>query len=319
MSDLVQKEIDPAIMARARAQAQKISVDDSSSIMAYGAKSQKEMDTFTSIALARMLETNLSPMERTVQLFIARIRDCDVSRIGKGLLSRLFGGGSVSALREAYEKSVPAIEKSADEMTDFRVALLRDQALLERLEEKNAVLYQELAACAICGKERLEQLRSQQVPVADDISSAQYSGDVKAALDRLERRIADIEITRTASLQLDAQLNLVQRSDLRTADKLQSTLTNTLPLWRAQMMVALGLARTNDAMDLENATARVVSGQIRKEAKTIKKERDRYTKQTKNTKELDKAAAQSEALLQELAEIENSIKEQLTMREGTAS
>lgn len=307
-------------MREASERVRTLDVRDASDVMAYGAKAQREIDTFTSIALARMLETDLSPMERTIELFIARVRDCDVTRIGKGLLSRLFGGGGVKAIRDAYEKSAPAIEKSADEMTDMRVALLRDQALLERLEEKNSALYAQLDALCVCGRERLAQLRAACSPGdAGDILAASRASDEKAAIDRFERRIADLEITRTACLQLTAQLRIVQESDLRTADKLHSTLTNTLPLWRAQMMTALGMARAMDAMDLQNASARALGGSIASNTRTLQSQRKTLAKKTGDAKDLESAAQQSEALLRELEEIERSLKEQTQLREGTAA
>lgn len=296
-----------------------LDIRDASDVMAYGAKAQREIDTFTSLALSRMMETDFSPMEKTLETFIARVRDCDVTRIGKGFLSKLFGGG-VKALRDAYEKSAPAIEKSADEMTDMRVALLRDQALLERLEEKNNALHARLEALCICGRERLAQLSVNSAPTdAADIVAASKAADEKAAVDRFERRIADLELTRTACAQLSAQLRIVQESDLRTADKLHSTLTNTLPLWRAQMMTAMGMARAMDAMELHSASARALAGSIKENTRTLEKGRKALAKKTADTGDIQSAARQSEALLRELEEIEQSLKEQTQLREGTAA
>lgn len=307
-------------MREASEKVRTLNIRDASDVMAYGAKAQRDIDTFTSLALSRMLETDLSPMERTLELFIARVRECDVTRIGKGLLSRLFGGGGVKAIRDAYEKSAPTIEKSADEMTDMRVALLRDQALLERLEAKNNNLYAQLDALCVCGRERLSQLRAGYDPGdANDILAASKASDEKAAIDRFERRIADLELTRTACMQLSAQLRIVQESDLRTADKLHSTLTNTLPLWRAQMMTALGMARAMDALDLQNASARALKGSVAHNARTLQGQRKALTQKTGDTKDLESAAQQSEALLHELEEIERSLKEQSQLREGTAA
>lgn len=307
-------------MREASERVRTLNIRDASDVMAYGAKAQRDIDTFTSLALARMLETDLAPMERTLELFIARVRDCDVTRIGKGVLSKLFGGGGVRAIREAYEKSAPAIEKSADEMTDMRVALLRDQALLERLEEKNNALYAQLDALCVCGRERLSQLRAAYQPGdANDLIAASRAGDEKAAIDRFERRIADLELTRTACAQLSAQLRIVQESDLRTADKLQSTLTNTLPLWRAQMMTALGMARAMDAMDLQNASARTLRGSIAQNTRTLQSQRKSLAQKAGDAQDMEAAALQSEALLHELEEIERSLKEQTQLREGTAA
>ena len=254
-----------------------------------------------------------------IHIFIARVRECDVTRIGKGLISRLFGGGSVKALREAYEKSAPAIEKSADEMVDMRVALLRDQALLERLGEKNDALYAQLDALCVCGRERLAQLRAQRVSAdAPGIAAAEAEAVEADAIDRFERRIADLELTRTACAQLSAQLRIVAESDLRTADKLHSTLHNTLPLWRAQMMTALGMARAMDAMDLQNASARALSGSMTRSARTLSAQRRTLSAQAGDTQDLEKAAQKSEALLRELEEIERSLAEQTKLREGTS-
>lgn len=307
-------------MREASERVRTLDIRDVSDVMAYGAKAQREINTFTSLALARMMETDVSPMEKTLESFIARVRDCDVTRIGKSFLAKLFGGGGVKALRDAYEKSAPAIEKSADEMLTMRVALLRDQALLERLEEKNNTLHAQLEALCICGRERLAQLNAALKPAdAADLVAVSKAADEKAAIDRFDRRIADLELTRTACAQLSAQLRIVQESDLRTADKLHSTLNNTLPLWRAQMMTALGMARAMDAMDLHDASARALAGSLKENTRALEKGRKALDKKASNTQNLQSAALQSEALLRELEEIERSLKEQTQLREGHAA
>lgn len=312
--------IDPALLSSARARAEALNLSDSGAVMAFGARAQSEMGTFTSLALSRMLETDTKPMERTLELLLTRIRDCDVTRIGKGLLSKLFGGAQVNAIRDIYEKNAPVIENCANEMTDYRVALLRDHALLERLYEKNEQLYQQLSACAVGASEKLERERKKLAAeqVGTSLADAQTMNDKKNTLHRFERKVADLELSRTASMQLGAQLRMVQESDLRTADRLNTALNTTLPLWRAQMMTALGMARAVDAMDLCNAAARSMAGNIRQNARTLSAQRKDYTKKATSAKDMERAAAQGKALLEELEQIERSLKEQNTLREGTA-
>lgn len=221
-----------------------IDLNDAQAMLAYGARCQRELDTFVSMALMQMTKSDPQPMMNALDGLCEAVLSTDAARAGQSLLARLTGGRTRAA-REAYLKAEPKVEARANELTDLRVQLLRDQALFARLYEKNEALYRQLSAYVLCGRRKIGR--------APDTEERR----------RFERRVSDLEVTRTASLQLAAQLTLLQRTSQQVSDRIQATLTTTIPLWRAQMMTALGMANAQDAAALARSTQRALEGDLR--------------------------------------------------------
>ena len=223
------------MQAQIRALAGRLDVRDNAAVMGSGAKAQKEMNTFSSIALEQMLSKDIEPLDGVMRTLAEQIRSCSFAQEAKGLLSRMFGGASsLSQVRAAYEKAEPRISACANEMTDRRVALMRDSALLDRLYERNEGLYRELCSLIVVGDEVVRQ--------------AKERGEDAQTVARMERRMQDLRVTQVASTQLAAQNRMVQESDRLTCERLQAALDVTIPLWKSQMAAALGLARATDSM-----------------------------------------------------------------------
>ena len=231
-------QLDPDMQRRIEAMAARVDIRDNAAVMGFGARAQKEMGTFSDIALEQMLRQDIKPLESVMQTLAEQIQSCSFTAQAKGLFRRVFGGAApLAEVQAAYEKAIPRINACADEMTDRRVALMRDSALLDRLYERNEGLYRELCSLIVVGDEVIAQARAR--------------GDKEQDIARMERRVQDLRITQVASTQLAAQIRAVQASDELTCSRLQAALEVTIPLWKSQMAAALGLARATDSLTMQ--------------------------------------------------------------------
>lgn len=285
---------------RIEAMAAKIDVRDSAAVLGFGAKAQKEMNAFADIALGQMLREDIKPLGGTLETLAQQIRGCSFGAEAKGLFRRVFGGAApLGEVRAAYEKAEPRISACADEMTDRRVALMRDSALLDRLYERNEGLYRELCSLIVVGEEAIRQ--------------AKERGEDPQDIARLERRVQDIRVTQVTSTQLAAQIRMVQQSDRLACERLQAALDVTIPLWKSQMAAALGLARANDSMTMQRRMSAEAEHGIRSGARELSAQKDAYIR---NASQDDRQRAQQTAdeLLKELEEIEESLRTQQQAR-----
>ena len=295
------EQLDGDMQQRIRAMAARLDVRDNAAVMGFGAKAQKEMNAFTSIALSQMLREDV-PLGSVMQTLAEQIRGCSFTAQAKGLLRRMLGGAApLAEVRAAYEKAEPRINACADEMTDRRVALMRDSALLDRLYERNEGLYRELCSLIVVGEEAIRQ--------------AKERGEDAQAVARLERRVQDLRVTQVASTQLAAQIRMVQESDALTCEKLQAALEVTIPLWKSQMAAALGLARATDSLAMQRRVSKEAARGIRTGASELRAQKDACAKEIS---ESDRARAEQTAgeLLAELESIEQELKKKTSAQAG---
>lgn len=288
------------MQSRIAQMAAKVDIDDHAAVLGFGAKAQKEMTAFTDVALQRMLDDDIKPLGDTLTRLAESIQKCSLAQEAKGFLKRIFGGGSsLAELKRAYEEAETTISQSADEMTDRRVALMRDSALLERLYERNEELYRELCSLIVVGEEAVRQGKSR--------------GANPQSVAQMERRVQDIRVTQVASTQLAAQIRMVQSSDRLACERLQSALEVTIPLWKSQMAAALGLARANESLSMQRDFAKQAERGIRSGAAEMNAQTRQFAQ---NAAEGDRERAEetAQALIKELAEIEKSLENQQQAR-----
>lgn len=295
-------QLDGEMQARIREMASRLNVRDAAAVMGFGAKAQKNMNAFSSIALAQMLREDVKPLGGVMETLAEQIRSCSFGEQARGFLRQMFGGAaSLSEVRRAYEKAEPRINACADEMTDRRVALMRDSALLDRLYERNEGLYRELCSLIVVGDEAIRQ--------------AKERGEDEQAVARLERRVQDIRVTQMASTQLAAQIRMVQQSDSLTCERLQAALEVTIPLWKSQMAAALGLARATDSMTMKKRVSAEANRDIRSAAREMTAQKNAFVRAA-GEGDRERAEQTAQELLAELTEIERSLKSQEQARRG---
>ncbi|MBE5799948.1 MAG: hypothetical protein E7321_08370 [Clostridiales bacterium] len=287
-------QLDEGMQSRIRAMAAKIDVHSSAEVAGFGARAQKEMGAFSDIALSQMLQKDTGDLSAAMQTLSEQIRACSFGAQAKGLLRRMFGGAqSLDQVRAAYEKAEPKISACANEMTDRRVMLMRDSALLERVYARNEGLYRELCSLIVVGEEAIRQAKAR--------------GEAAHVVSRLERRVEDIRLTQLASTQLAAQIRVVQSSDSVTCEKLRTALEVTIPLWKSQMAAALGLARATDSLRMHQRTEKDAMRGIREGAQELHAQKNAYVSAAKKS-EQERAEQTAAELLEELESIEAGLK-----------
>lgn len=289
------------MQSQIRTLAGRLNIRDNAAVMGFGAKAQKEMNTFSSIALEQMLSKDIEPLDGVMRTLAEQIRSCSFAQEAKGFLQRMLGGASsLAQVRAAYEKAEPRINACADEMTDRRVALMRDSALLDRLYERNEGLYRELCSLIVVGDEVVRQ--------------AKERGEDAQTVARMERRMQDLRVTQVASTQLAVQIRMVQESDRLTCERLQAALDVTIPLWKSQMAAALGLARATDSMAAQRRVNDEAKRGIRSGAREVTAQTKAFEREA-GMSDPQRAQQTADELLRELEQIEHSLDEQRRLRQ----
>jgi len=295
-------QLDGEMRTRIEALAARLNVHDSAAVLGFGARVQKEMSAFSDIALSQMLARDIQPLSGTMEELSAQIRACSFAAEAKGLFRRMIGrASSLSQVREAYEKAEPRINSLADEMTDRRIALMRDSALLDRIYERNEALYREICSLIVVGEEAVRQ--------------AEQRGEEAHVIARLKRRMEDIRVTQLASTQLAAQIRMVQKSDEITCEKLKTALDVTIPLWKSQMAAALGLARAADSLAMGRQAEREAARSIRSGAAELAAQRGALSKAAQES-DRERAEQTAQELLRELEEIERGLEKRETVQQA---
>ncbi len=257
--------------------AQQINLDDSTAILQYGAGTQKKMADFSETALEKVKSKDLGEIGDLLTNVVVELKGFDAEE-EKGVFGFFKKGkNKIEAMKARYDKAEDNIEKICNVLEGHQVQLMKDIAVLDKMYEANMTYFKELTMYIMAGKQRLEEIRSRQL--AQLVQKAQSSGlpeDAQAAKDlegkcgRFEKKLHDLELTRAISIQTAPQIRMVQGNNTMMVEKIQSTLVNTVPLWKSQMVLALGVAHSNDAVRAQREVTDMTNELLRKNAETLK-------------------------------------------------
>jgi len=257
--------------------AAKIDLTNSNLILQYGAGTQKKMADFSESALGNVKTKDLGEIGGLLTNVVTELKSFDEGE-EKGFLG-VFKKTSnkITALRAKYDKAEVNVNKITSLMEGHQVTLLKDIALLDKMYELNLSYFKELSMYILAGKKKLEEVRGTMLP--ELMSKAEASGlpeDAQAARDldsmcnRFEKKIHDLELTRTISMQTAPQIRMIQGNNTVMVEKIQSTLVNTIPLWKSQMVLALGVAHSTQAAKAQREVTDMTNKLLRKNAETLK-------------------------------------------------
>ena len=257
--------------------AQQIDLENSAAILQYGAGTQKKMADFSETALEKVQAKDLGEVGDLLTGVVTELKGFDANE-EKGLFGFFKKGrNKVEALKARYAKVETNIESICRVLENHQVQLLKDIAVLDKMYEANLTYFKELTMYILAGKKKLEQTKTGQL--AEMLQKAKVSGlpeDVQAAKDleskclRFEKKLYDLELTRTISIQTAPQIRMVQGNDTMMVEKIQSTLVNTVPLWKSQMVLALGVAHSGEAVKAQREVTDMTNELLRKNAETLK-------------------------------------------------
>ena len=258
--------------------ARKIDVMDSSMILQYGAAAQKHVAGFSESALASVRTKDLGEVGKSLSELVVELKDFGADEEKKGLLG-LFkkAGNKLESMKANYSKVEANVDKIARELEQHQVTLLKDVAMLDQMYELNLKYYKELTMYILAGKKKLEEVRSVELPElkakAEQTGAqedAQAYNDKVQMCERFDKKLHDLELTRMISIQMAPQTRLLQNNDTLMVEKIQSSLVNTIPLWKSQMVLALGMEHSRQATAAQNAVTEMTNELLKKNADMLK-------------------------------------------------
>ena len=276
-------ELDDSMLTDAEKQmvedfSQKIDITDSQLVLEYGSAAQKNVAGFSENALASVRNKDLGAIGETLSSLVVELKGFGEEEEKKGIFGFFKkAGNKLETMKAQYGKVEDSVNKIARELEQHQITLMKDIAMLDQMYELNLKYYKELTMYILAGKKKLAQVQETELPALQ--KKAQESGkpeDAQAANDlaqmcnRFEKKLHDLELTRMVSIQMGPQTRMLQNNDTLMVEKIQSSLVNTIPLWKSQMVLALGLEHSRQATAAQNAVSQTTNDLLRKNADMLK-------------------------------------------------
>ena len=259
--------------------AEKIDITNSQMVLQYGAASQKKLSDFSETALSRVKTKDMGETGELITRLISELQGFDA---GAEQPKGIFGffkktTNSIEQLKTRYDSADKNVERIKAQLEDHQVTLMKDITMLDKMYELNLVYFKELTMYILAGKKKLAEVRANDLKAAQEKAQrtqlpedAQAARDLADLCDRFEKKLYDLELTRNVSIQMGPQIRLIQSNDTMMAEKIQTTIVNTIPLWKNQMVLALGIAHSQQAMQAERAVTDATNELLKKNAATLK-------------------------------------------------
>ena len=256
--------------------AAKIDLENTNQILQYGAAAQKKMADFSDAALANVRTQDLGEVGDLIVNVVGELKSFDKEE-QKGFLGFFKKQtDKLELMKSRYDKAEVNVEKISDALQQHQVRLLKDSAVLDKMYEQNLAYFKELTMYILAGKQKLQEVRegklrqleqtAQQTGLAED---AQAARDLAEKCNRFEKKIYDLELTRTISIQTAPQIRMIQNNDTVMVEKIQTTLVNTIPLWKNQMVLALGIAHSTEAAQAQRQVNDVTNALLKANAEKL--------------------------------------------------
>nr|WP_243143573.1 toxic anion resistance protein [Pseudobutyrivibrio xylanivorans] len=264
--------------AQVEAFAKQIDLSNSTAILNYGAGTQKKLSDFSEKALDSIRTKDMGEVGDMITKLIGELKDFDATEEEKGLKA-LFKKSSnrLTAMKAKYSKVETNVNVITTELEKHETTLLKDVAMLDQMYEANLAYFKELSMYIAAGKKKLEdtrngelvelQKKASETGLQEDVQAAK---DLAAMCDRFEKKLYDLQLTRTIALQSGPQIRMVQSSDTMMAEKIQSTIVNTIPLWKNQMVIAIGVEHSNQAAKAQREVSDMTNELLKKNADALK-------------------------------------------------
>ncbi len=270
LSESEQKQVDAFV--------RQIDLTNSQLVLQYGAGSQKKIADFSEAALGNVRTKDLGEIGEELTRVVTELRSFEDEEEEKGLFGFFKKNSNrLAALKARYDKAEANVDKICRTLEGHQIQLLKDAALLDQMYQLNLNYYKELSMYILAGKEKLEQVRTRELPelVARAEASglpedAQKARDLSELCNRFEKKVYDLELTRTVAMQMAPQIRMIQNNDTVMSEKIQSTLVNTIPLWKSQMVLAIGVEHSAQAAKAQREVSDMTNQLLKKNAEALK-------------------------------------------------
>ncbi len=256
-----------------------IDLANSNQVLQYGAGAQKKMADFSESALGHVKNKDLGEIGQMLSNVVMELKSFDVEEEEKGGLFGFFKktNNRINTMKAKYAKAESNVTEICNLLERHQIQLLKDVAVLDQLYELNKNYYKELTMYILAGKQKLLKVQKEELPILMEKANrtglpedAQAVNDLNALCNRFEKKIHDLELTRMISVQMAPQIRLVQNNDTTMSEKIQSTIVNTIPLWKSQMVLALGIAHSEQAVRAQREVTDMTNELLKKNAEALK-------------------------------------------------
>lgn len=307
--------LEDSLSAEERAQvdafSQQIDVTNTTQILQYGAGAQQKMAGFSETALEKVRTQDLGEAGDLIAGVVMELKSFDVEE-EKGI----FGffkkqANNLAAMKARYDKAEANVDKIVKALEGHQVTLLKDAAMLDQLYDLNLSYFKELTMYLLAGRKRLEEVRNGELK--ELLAKAKESGrtedaeavqKMEASCNRFEKKLADLDLTRTIAMQMAPQIRLVQGNEMLMIEKIQTTLVNTIPLWKSQMVLALGMANNEAALKAQSAVTDMTNELLKKNAEKLKQSTIEVARESeRGVVDIETLKATNENLIQTFDEV----------------
>jgi uncharacterized protein YaaN involved in tellurite resistance len=258
---------------------EKIDIDNSTVVLQYGSAAQKKIASFSDTALSNVRTKDLGEVGDQITDLVTELKSFDATEEEKNGFFGFFKkqANKIEAVKAKYDKAEVNVNKISENLEGHQVQLMKDIVMLDKLYDMNLSYHKELSMYIIAGKKKLQKERETTLVQLKDKAiksnlpeDAQAANDFAQKCDSFEKKLHDLELTRMVSVQMSPQIRLVQNNDKLMAEKIQSTIVNTIPLWKSQMVLAMGLAHSSEAVRAQREVTDMTNQLLRKNAETLK-------------------------------------------------
>jgi uncharacterized protein YaaN involved in tellurite resistance len=324
--DIPAAKLDISMLSEAEQQmvrefSNKIDITDTNAILTYGAASQKNIADFSANTLENVRTKDMGEVGEMLSNLVVQLRGFNY---GENEKKGLFGlkrkiQNQIATIKAEYEKASANVDKIAEMLEKHQITLLKDAAMLDKMYEINQVYFKELTMYILAGKEKLEECHNTVLPElrkkaeeSGKPEDAQAVNDYVNMINRFEKKLYDLELTRTISIQMAPQIRLVQNNDSLMVEKIQTSLVNTIPLWKSQMVLALSMHHSQQAMEAQREVTNMTNELLKKNAEMLK------TGTVEVTKESERGVADIETLVETNRKLIETLEEVRAIQEEGA-
>ncbi len=264
---------------RAEVFAEKIELNNTAGVMQYGAAAQKKIADFAEKALDSVRTKDLGEVGDMLGSLVTELKTFDMEEQDRGFFGKLFKKPEdrIGRLKAQYEKAEVNVDQITETLRSQQVVLLKDVAVLDQMYDLNKSYFRELSMYILAGRKKLEKARNEELKALTDKAAesglqadAQAASDYAARIDRFEKKVHDLELTRMIALQMAPQIRMIQNNDTIMTEKIQSTIVNTIPLWKNQMLLALGVEHSSQAARASRQVSDMTNELLRRNAERLK-------------------------------------------------
>ncbi|NMA24342.1 MAG: toxic anion resistance protein [Clostridiales bacterium] len=324
--DIPAAKLDISMLSEAEQQmvrefSNKIDITDTNAILTYGAASQKNIADFSANTLENVRTKDMGEVGEMLSNLVVQLRGFNY---GENEKKGLFGlkrkiQNQIATIKAEYEKASANVDKIAEMLEKHQITLLKDAAMLDKMYEINQVYFKELTMYILAGKEKLEECHNTVLPElrkkaeeSGKPEDAQAVNDYVNMINSFEKKLYDLELTRTISIQMAPQIRLVQNNDSLMVEKIQTSLVNTIPLWKSQMVLALSMHHSQQAMEAQREVTNMTNELLKKNAEMLK------TGTVEVTKESERGVADIETLVETNRKLIETLEEVRAIQEEGA-